>query len=275
MLSELVVWAGVKSFPAARRLGYAKAAVSLWSRRRRCAALWREHEANTRQFVLDVAQLSRRFDTIWLFGAGTVADLPLGELSTLFHRVMIFDVALLAGARRQAAHFSNVELRLADVTGVVEPLTEWRPQLPLPLPSDDILSELDPVPPDCVISVNLLSQLPLLPMEYVRRHGISRTAAETFGRAILKAHLRGLGNLGCPIGLIADASRIWRSRTGEVVMQESAVLDVALPPADREWFWTLAPRGEIDPEAALEVRVQASRPLAMTEATSSLPEWSR
>lgn len=259
MLFELAVWAGVKSFPAARQLGYPKAAVSLWSRRRRCAALWREHEESTRRFILDVAQSSRRFDSIWLFGAGTLADLPLAELSASFSRVVIFDVALLAGARRRALRFRNIELRLADVTGVIRPLAEWQPQMPPPLTPETAMAGLDPVPPDCAISVNLLSQLPLLPMEHLRKRGISRPAAEAFGRALLQAHLRGLQRLGCPAGLIADATRIWRSRAGETVMQESAVLDIRLPPPEREWFWTLAPRGEIDPEAALEVRVQASR----------------
>lgn len=259
MLAELVVWAGVAASPPARKLGYARAAVSLWSRRRRCAALWQEHEARSRAFILDVAQSSRRFDTLWLFGAGTLADLPLTELSGLFRKVVVFDITSLATARRRIGQFDNIELRLADLTGLVEPLTEWRAQMPLPLPSGDGLAELDPVPPDCVVSVNLLSQLPLLPMEYVKRQGAGRRATEAFGRAILRAHLAGLEALPCTVGLLADASRIWRSRAGEAVMQESAVLDVTLPPAERQWLWPLAPRGEIDPETSLEIRVQASR----------------
>lgn len=259
MIAELVAWAGVAASPSARKLGYARAAVSLWSRRRRCAPRWQEHEANSRAFILDVAGSCRRFDTLWLFGAGTLADLPLAELSGLFRQILLFDIAFLASARRQVRSFGNVELRLADITGLVEPLTEWRPQTPLPIPSGEGLTELDPVPPDCVLSVNLLSQLPLLPMEYVKRHGVGRHAAENFGRAILQAHLAGLNAFACPVGLLADASRIWHSRAGETVMRESALLDVALPPAEREWLWPLAPRGEIDPESSLEVRVQASR----------------
>src|SRR5690606_28953124 len=98
MFAELVVWAGVAASPPARKLGYARAAVSLWSRRRRCAALWREHEARSRDFILEVAQSSRRFDTLWLFGAGTLADLPLAELSGRFRRVLVFDIASLPGA---------------------------------------------------------------------------------------------------------------------------------------------------------------------------------
>jgi len=259
MLAELVVWAGVAATPEARRLGYARAAVSLWSRRRRCASAWTEHEAKTRAFALDVARSCPRRDTLWLLGGGTLADLPLAELGPLFRRIVVFDIALLAGARRTARRFANVELRAADVTGMVGPLSEWRPGLPLPIPSSDALRDLDPVPPDAVLSLNLLSQLPLQPSAWLQKHGISRTTADSFGRAILQAHLDGLAALDCPAGLVTDRTRLWRNRAGELVLQESAVLNVALPDAGQEWRWPLAPRGEIDPELALEMQVIAAQ----------------
>lgn len=259
MLAELAVWAGVTAEPAARQLGYAKAAVSLWSRRRRCAKAWAEHEANTRAFALRVAQGCRRHDTVWLLGAGTLADLPLAELSALFRRVVVFDIALLGGARRAAKRFGNVDLQLADVTGVVEALAEWRRGMPLPIAPMDAMRELDPVPPDCVLSLNILSQLPLLPMDHIRKQGITNTGTESFGRDIIKAHLAGLATFDCPVGLVADAKRVWRSRTGETVLSESAVLDVMLPEAERSWIWPVAPRGEIDNEAGLEMTVQAAQ----------------
>jgi hypothetical protein len=259
MLAELLVWAGIQADPAARRLGYAKAAVSLWSRRRRCQRAWAEHEANTRDFALGVTQDCKRRDRLWLLGGGTLADLPLAELSAQFQRILVFDIAWLASARRLAKQFPNVELRLADVTGVAGPLAEWRVGLPLPIPSSRALIELDDVPPDCVLSLNLLSQLPLLPMEHVQKHGVSRTGAEAFGRAILQAHLDGLRALACPVGLAADARRIWRSRAGEVVMSENALLGLELPAAEREWRWPVAPRGEIDNESSLDITVQALR----------------
>ncbi|WP_300302489.1 hypothetical protein [Ferrovibrio sp.] len=259
MLVELVAWAGIQADPAARRLGYAKAAVSLWSRRRRCHRAWAGHEQQTREFALSIAQACRHRDTAWLLGGGTLADLPLAELSALFKRVVIFDIVWLASARRRAKQFPNVELRQADVTGMVAPLAEWRAGLPLPIPSMRALAELDSVPPDCVLSLNLLSQLPLLPMEYVQKHGVSRVGAESFGRAILQMHLDALQGMSCPVGLVADARRIWRSRAGETVMSENALLGLSLPTPQREWRWPVAPRGEIDNETSLDITVQASR----------------
>lgn len=259
MLAELVVWAGVEAPPAARRLGYARAAVSLWSRRRRCAAAWATHEDKTRAFALSVAAAAPRRDTLWLLGGGTLADLPLDDLSPLFRRIVVFDIALLGMARRKARRFANVELRAADVTGMVAPLTEWRPGLPLPIPSAEALRDLDPVPPDCVLSLNLLSQLPLQPALWLQKQGVSRTSADGFGRTILRAHLEGLAALGCPAGLVTDRTRLWRNRAGELVVRESAVLDVPLPEADQTWHWPLAPRGEIDPELGLDIDVIAAR----------------
>ena len=259
MLAELVVWSGVVAPPAARRLGYAKAAVSLWSRRRRCAKDWAAHEGKTRDFALSVAEAAPRRETLWLLGGGTLADLPLAELSALFRRIIVFDIALLGMARRRARRFGNVELRAADVTGVVAPLTEWRPGLPLPIPPAEALRDLDPVPPDCVLSLNLLSQLPVQPSLWLQKQGVSRTSADSFGRTILHAHIDGLAALGCPAGLVTDRMRLWRNRAGELVLQESAVLDVLLPAPDQTWHWPLAPRGEIDPELALDMEVIAAR----------------
>jgi hypothetical protein len=260
MLAEMLVWAGTQATRPARQLGYARAAVSLWSRRRRCARDWAEHEANTRDFALKTAGACRHRDTVWLLGGGTLSDMPLNELSGLFRRVLVFDIAWLPQARAAARRWKNVELRLADVTGLAQPLSEWRLGMPLPIPSNAAMAELDPVPPDCVLSLNLLSQLPLLPMEYVQRHGMTLQSAESFGRAIMKAHLQGLEAFACPVGLVADARRIWRSRAGEVVLSESAVPGVTLPEPERGWRWPVAPRGEIDNETGLEIAVEASWP---------------
>jgi len=259
MLAEMLVWAGTRANRPARQLGYARAAVSLWSRRRRWTRDWAEHEINSRDFALKTVAACRRRDTVWLLGGGTLSDLPLAELSKLFRRVVVFDIAWLPQAQPAARRWSNVELKLADVTGVVQPLSEWRLGMPLPIPPVDAMTDLDPVPPDCVLSLNLLSQLPLLPMEYVQRQGMTVQAAESFGRAILQAHLQGLQDFACPVGLIADARRIWRSRAGEVVLSESAVLGVKLPPPEQSWRWPVAPRGEIDNETGLEITVEASR----------------
>lgn len=259
MLAEMLVWTGTQATKPARQLGYARAAVSLWSRRRRWTRDWAEHETNTRDFALKTVAACRRHDTVWLLGGGTLSDLPLTELSGLFKRVVVFDIAWLPQARVAARGWPNVELKLADVSGVVRPLSEWRLGMPLPIPQADAMADLDPVPPDCVLSLNLLSQLPLLPMEYVQRQGMTLQSAETFGRDILQAHLRGLEAFTCPVGLIADARRIWRSRAGEVVLSESAVLGVKLPPPEKSWRWPVAPRGEIDNETGLEITVEASR----------------
>lgn len=271
MLAELLIWAGTQAEAPARQLGYARAAVSLWSRRRRCAKSWTEHEANTKAFALEVAQSCKHRDTLWLLGAGTLADLPLTELSKLFRRILVFDIALLPQARAMARRWPNVELRVADVTGIVAPLLEWRKGMPLPIPSIEAMRDLDPVPPDCVLSLNLISQLPLLPMEYVQRQGVTGQGADTFGRAILQAHLHGLMGFGCPVGLVADARRIWRNRAGETVLSESAVLEVPLPLPEKQWFWPVAPRGEIDDEAGLEITVQASRLNTEAEEATSSP----
>lgn len=206
---------------------------------------------------MDVAGSCQRRDSIWILGGGTLADLPVAELAAMFRQVVIFDIALLWSARQAVKRWSNVSLRLADVTGLVRPLARWKSGMSLPVPGNG-LAGLE-TPPDCVLSLNLMSQLPLLPMQHLQRAGLPRSAAEDFGRGMLRAHFDSLGALDCPVGVTADLRRIWRSRAGEPVMSESALLDMDLPAVEQEWTWPLAPLGEIDPETGLDVRVGALR----------------
>lgn len=259
MLAELAVNLLIRAAPGARRLGYARALTSLWSRSRRQAEAWKAHQAHTRSFALAVAEEASRRYTAWVLGGGTFGDIPLAELSGMFNKVIVFDIAHLPGSAERIARHRNVELRLADVTGLVAPLAAWRPGQPLPQPGVAALTSLDPVLPDCILSLNVLSQLPLLPMEWLERHGLPLADRRAYGQAIIAAHLEALARAACPVALVTDARRIWRSRAGETIVAESAVLDVALPAAADEWTWPIAPLGEIDNESSLDFRVIAAR----------------
>ncbi len=265
MLAELVLNALVRCDPAARRLGYGRGAVSLWSRARRCAAAWAPHHAATQDYVLARLATLPRGGTAWVLGAGLLADLPLAALAAQFDRVLLADIAFLPGLGRRLRGFGNVELRLFDASGLVAPLASWRPELPLPAPSAQALALLDATPPALVLSLNLLSQLPLLPLDWLERHGIGFVARQDYGRRIVAAHLAGLRDLGCPVALVSDHRRIFRNRAGEVVVAESALFDVTPPPAEREWSWALAPLGEIDRHTALDLRVLAAHDLSRNE----------
>jgi len=257
MLREWLMLPRVRCMPEARRLGYARAQVGLWSRARRCRGSWLPHHQRVQAFVADLAAGVSRPRRLWVFGAGLCDDLPLADLAAQFERILLADICFLPETLQHLKPYSNVEARLFDATGLVGALSDWKGG-PLPEPPARILQQLDQQPPDMVLSLNLLSQLPLLPMEWLENHGVDIGARRAFGCRILKAHLESLKDFECVVGLVSEARRIFRNRAGEVVVSESALLDLTPPPAKQEWTWPLAPIGEIDGQTSLDLRVFAT-----------------
>lgn len=264
MLLELLLNSLVRCEPTARRLGYGRAQVGLWSRSRRCAKAWAPHHAETRAFVESLLAGQPQGGTAWVLGAGLLDDLPLAALAAKFDRVLLADIAWLPMQLWRLKHYPNVEARLFDVSGLVPMMLEWQPGKPLPEPQPEAMQALDVDKPGLVLSLNLLSQLPLLPLEKLERAGQSFATRQAYGRRIVAAHLAGLRQLDCRVGLVSEQRRIFRNRAGEVVMSESALFDITPPVAEKEWGWNLAPLGEIDNQTALELRVFASSDLSVS-----------
>lgn len=260
MLREWLMLPRVRCAQEARRLGYARAQVGLWSRARRCGGAWLPHHQRVRAFVAGLAAGVPRPRRLWVFGAGLCDDLPLAELAGQFEKIILADICFLPETLRRLRLYANVEARLFDATGLVTAVHDWTGG-PLPEPSPGILQQLDQQPPDLVLSLCLLSQLPLLPMEWLENRGADMGARRAFGRGILKAHLESLRQFDCAVGLVSEARRIFRNRAGEAVVSESALLDLTPPPAMQEWTWPLAPIGEIDGQTSLDLRVFATSDL--------------
>lgn len=264
MLLEWLQLAGMRCAPPARKLGYARAQVGLWSRAGRCRKAWAPHHANTRAFVESLLNGLPPGGTCWVLGAGLLDDAPLAALAARFDRVLLADICFTRRTWRDAAALPGCEPRLFDTTGVVEALSAWRPGQPLPEPPAKIA--LDEAAPALVLSLNLLSQLPLLPLEWLERHGVGLAERQDYGRRLVRAHLAGLRALSCPVGLVSDFRRVFRNRAGEAVLSESALFDITPPAAEQEWTWTLAPLGEIDRQTSLDLRVLATRDLSFAPA---------
>lgn len=261
MLRELLMLPRVRCAPGARPLGYARAQVSLWSRANRCRAAWMPHHQATQDFVRQMALRARAGGTLWVFGAGLCDDLPLPELAARFGRVVLADACFLPVTLRRLRAWPNIEARTFDASGLILALSYWRPGQPLPEPDAGVLSGFDPATPDLVLSLSLLSQLPLLLLERLEAGGVALGARQALGRRIVEAHLQGLRRFSCPVGLVSESRRIFRNRAAEEIFTESALYDVTPPVAEREWTWQLAPPGEIDAQTSLDLRVFATADL--------------
>lgn len=255
----LLEWAHYLSTPAPwahRRLGYLRESVSLLSRSRRCRRAWAPHLEASRALIGEaIADVPLRRSAIVL-GSGLLDDVPLRGLAEAFDSVLLVDAVHPWPSRLQARRHANVRLMTADLSGSAELLLGRSADLLDPLP---VLCAGGDV--DLVISANLLSQLPILPLDRLASRAGQRLPNPPLdlGRRIVEAHLDALAGLSARVCLITDVEQIETDRDGRITDRLDLLHGVSLPAPDRAWDWDLAPFGEAERDRRLVHRVQAYR----------------
>lgn len=198
------------------------AAVSLWSRERRCRAAWEPHYARSREACAASWRDAARRERAVVLGSGLARDVDLPALSAAFREVVLVDIVHLWPVRLRARRLGNVRLATADLSrpGALEP---WRETA------------------DWIVSANVLSQLPLFPG----------------GQGAVLRHLEALRGCRGRVCLIADTERLRRAWDGREAARLDLLEGAALPPAPLAWEWAVAPFGEAERGHAWVHRVAA------------------
>ena len=234
-----------------RKMGFLRECVGIESRYRRNRKAWASHLKESRALMLEAAGKCVERDTVLIFGAGLLHDIPLTDLLGMFRRVILADVLFMAPARRAARKEERLDLVTLDVTASLASLAEGNTALTQPT------AYLDDPSISLVISASILSQLSVVPNLYLeKRFRQSEEESEQLGQALVRAHLAYLGAFDCPVALIADEAHIIRDRSGAVTATVSALHDVSLPPGGRSWDWDICPLGEIDRDHSVVHRVR-------------------
>lgn len=255
MLRELLTSLFVRCPPALAAQGYRYAAVACIARARRCAPAWAPHQHNSRQAIIDMLPaVPPGAHTAVIFGSGPCLDVPVEALLERFDRLMLVDVAHPLAARRLARRYGGVELVTAELTGTATFLRRPTGERP-PHPYADLGADWSGV--GLVVSLNLISQLPLVPLRLAHRQW-SRLDLGPFARAIIRAHLDHLRRFRCPALVIGDVERRVLDGQGRVTQMEDPLYGVSLPPG-REWDWTVAPVGELSGGWSIINRVRSVR----------------
>lgn len=256
MLREVLISLRTRCAPAFVQLGYRYAAVACVGRAARCAAAWAPHQESTRRRILTaMAEAPAGRNTAVILGSGPCLDLPMAELLSRFRRVMLVDVAHPPAALRLARRHGAIELLEHDLTGVARVLANPRTAAPPDPGCDLMLGEPDI---GLVVSANLISQLPLVPL---RQAGKRWPEADmpAYARAIVSAHLSYLRCFRCPTLLIGDVQRRVIDPDGRVTEMEDPLFGLSLPAGELEWDWTVAPVGELANGWSIVNRVRAIR----------------
>ncbi|MCE9533265.1 MAG: hypothetical protein K8T89_19375 [Planctomycetes bacterium] len=231
-----------------RAMGYLREAIGIRGRYRRCQQHWQSHIDHCHQIIRQAIGRCAKRRTAVVLGAGLLHDVPLVELSRSFQKILLVDIVHPFWSRWQTRRFKNVQRVSADVSNIVEELF-WvsdEPDKPLPKSKPDLF--LDRTDIDLTISINLLSQLPCMPMGYLVWHGAhTPEEIDAFARDVMQAHLDYLERLPGKVVLITDIERIKIDLSNRIVEVTDLLFGLKLPKAGEEWEWKLAPCPEADP----------------------------
>lgn len=161
--------------------------------------------------------------------------MPLDGLLAAGCTITLADIVHPLPVRLRAlASDGRVRLVTGDLSGALQPALAGRIAVERPVHADDLLSH------DLLVSLNLLSQLPLAPFRLWRRAGLPEDALAEGARLIVRRHLDLLAETPRSL-LVADVEQ--RDQADGNWRDLLHGLDPG--PAEAEWLWPVAPPGEL------------------------------
>ena len=244
-----------------RRMGFARDQQGIMNRYLREGPGWKEHLEKSRAFI-HASFAGRSLDSVAVLGSGWLLDVPLEALSARFSRIFLVDLLHPPQVIKKVGKLPNVELLEADLTGgAVGQLWEQagkRGQEGLEQLAENLHLE-HPLPglrPDAVISVNLLTQLDIIPLDYLKKKGLpDGNAMKRLRETIQAFHLSWITAVpGC---LITDTREVITDRKGRETRRE--LLFAPLPGGIREagWEWAFDTLGTYHPGTETRMEVKA------------------
>ncbi|MBU0726014.1 MAG: hypothetical protein KJ904_12985 [Alphaproteobacteria bacterium] len=236
----------------ARANAYRSELRGIVARYRRHKAVWDPHLAETKGIVRDAVALCPGRNRVVVLGSGPLLDVPLDDLLKTFREVVLVDIVHPMALRLRGLLSRQLHVLAIDLTGIgTQPLSAQRRYEPPSMP-----------PADLVISLNLMSQLPIVPLNLLDKQGVEEEDADRFAKRLIAAHYKWLRNQPGQVCLITDVERIVYDLEGKKVMSFDPTYGIPLPEGGTEWEWAMAPVGEIAADGALHHRVRGYPDLA-------------
>jgi hypothetical protein len=239
----------LKPYPrSVKAMGYPKEVAGIAGRYQRCREFWAPHLEKSKATILQGAQRAEQRRKAVILGAGLLHDVPLDELAGMFREVVLVDLIHPFNSCWHTRTWPNVTRVSADVTNSLDETYRVAWDADLPLPRGEPRLFLDDPEVDFTASVNLLSQLPCMPVDYLRSQGAHQgEKIDEYARDLIRAHLDYLGKLPGKVTLITDVERLKINMLSQVVERRDLLLGVPWPKRGEEWEWKLAPCPEADP----------------------------
>lgn len=227
------------SAPYLKQMGYVYEAIAMQARAARCRYTWFKHYQRCQQTIKALAEQCQSRRKVLILGAGSAQDIPLAYLNETFEQVVLVDLVFTPNVLKQVQAFERVECVLADVTDSVEGF--YHGVLHVAAPQ----AWLDDTRLDLVISLNMATQLPLLPVRWLLdRFALEDSQIENLGSALIQQHVNYLSAFSCQVALIADRYNREYDRQHTCVEKLDPWWGVVAPPSLVSWEWEVIPFGE-------------------------------
>jgi hypothetical protein len=208
---------------------------------------WSSHLSKCRNYIMNAVREIKP-GKVTVLGSGWLLDLPLAEMLETVNSVILIDIVHPPEARSQAAALPGVELTEDDATGGVVRWVWDRTRKTSFLRKVRTLGELDlPVyklngDPGLVISLNLLSQLDVLPAAFLRKRSkVKEEEIERFRKQVQENHLMFLSKYKSL--LITDTCEIFTDSSGKTTEVQTVIADIPSGSMSEEWTWNFDLKG--------------------------------
>ena len=239
-----------------RGMGYLRELMAIRGRARRCWNAWKPHLEKSKATIRRAIGSCQQKRKAVILGSGMLYDVPVEELSTSFREVLLVDIVHPLENWLPSLRYKNLRRVTAEVTCTADEVFRVAKLPGATLPRTEPSLFLDDPEVDLVVSLNLLSQLSVIPTTYLERVGAHPPEAiEAFARHLVASHLAYLQCFGCTVTLITDVEKLTLDRAGKLVGKSSLLHGVPLPCHGETWEWRLAPRPEADPDYSYYRRV--------------------
>jgi len=202
---------------------------------------WDSHLARCRDFILKAIELVKP-SVITVLGSGWLMELPLAEMAERTGKIVLIDIVHPPEVAEQTKKLQNVEVSEEDVSGgLIEEVWKkaGRKTIFNRLTSLEtiVIPEYKPVEdPGLVISLNILTQLEILPEKLLRKK--SKATDEDFidfKKEIQERHLGFL--MKYPSILISDIVEVVFDSTGARTEKNTLLAEIPEARMKEEWIW--------------------------------------
>jgi hypothetical protein len=223
------------------KLGYYNYQHGLIYRHLKQGSGWNTHLENCRVFILKALDFYKP-QKVTVLGSGWLLDLPLAEILEKTESVTLVDIVHPPEVTNQVSGLEKVNLLEMDITGgLIEEVWEKAGKRAflnrlktienIRIPKLDLHYD-----PGLVISLNILTQLEILLVEFLKKR--ASIGSEEYGRfkaAIQKKHLDFLVNHKSV--LITDKTEVFTDKSDNVTDIHSLLIDLPDGRYKEEWTW--------------------------------------